>query len=94
MLLTLCNPALGDHVQFLGPLVDGVLGGVVDLGIGPNLLDVLDAEVELAVVVVVESALHRGQVHGLGHNLEIVRVYALSLGINRVSKGSTVRMVQ
>ena len=62
--MTLGHPALGDHVQLLRPLVDGVRGGVVELGVGPHLLDVLDAGAQLRVEVVVETSLDRGQVHG------------------------------
>ena len=70
LLLALGDPTLGDHVELLRPLVYRVLRRVVDLGVGPHLLDVSHAGAQVAVVVVVQSALDGGQVHRVRNNLE------------------------
>ena len=61
-------------VQLLSPLVDGVLGGVVEPGVGPHLGDVAHTRLKLGVEIVLQSRLDGGQVHGAGHNLEIKTV--------------------
>ena len=76
--MTLGDPALGDHVELLGPLVDGVVAGVVQLGVGPHLLQVPHAGGEVRVETVVQPRLDRGQVHRLGHYLQHVRLQASS----------------
>ena len=75
LLLALGDPALGDHVELLGPLVDGVVAGVVELGVGPHLLQVPHAGGEVCVEAVVQPRLDRGQVHRLGHHLQQVRLH-------------------
>ena len=75
LLVALGDPALGDHVELLGPLVDGVVAGVVELGVGPDLLQVPHAGGEVCVEAVVQPRLDRGQVHRLGHHLQQVRLH-------------------
>ena len=74
LFLALGDPALGDHVELLCPLVDRVLGRVVDLGVGPHLLHVRHAGTQVAVVVVVQPGLDRRQVHWACHNLNIINI--------------------